>query len=159
MGKESVCGVKGRIAPEEWSYMDIVVSVCSPIVACIAEREEVRKCVELLNQSFSIGQQCGCVNECKKESKHNKKEDNEGEAMQEVEQGAGGMKGRQEVGRRGMSTIVRVIMKWTDCLRFTLKDGVASWVVLLQDLRLSAGIVVADWRDECCNVYCLGCCR
>ena len=36
-----------------------------------------------------------------------------------------------------------VIMKWTDCLRFTLKDGVASWVVLLQDLRLSAGIAVA----------------
>ena len=88
-----------------------------------------------------------------------KKEDNKGEATQMPGRGAEWVEGRQEVGRRGMSTIVQVIMKWTDCLRLRLKDGVASWAVLLQNSRLSAGIAVADWRDECSNVYCLGCCR
>ena len=43
-------------------------------------------------------------------------------------QGAERVERRQEVGRRGMSTIVQVIMKWTVCLRFTLKGGVVSWV-------------------------------
>ena len=47
-------------------------------------------------------------------------------------------------------------MKRTGCLRFTLKDGVVSWVASSQDLRLSTGIIVADWRDDCSNVYCLG---
>ncbi|EJC97408.1 uncharacterized protein FOMMEDRAFT_163526 [Fomitiporia mediterranea MF3/22] len=61
-GKESVQGVRERIAPEEWSYMDIVASAYSPIVACVAEREEVRKCMELLKKSFGIGQQRGCAN-------------------------------------------------------------------------------------------------
>ena len=42
VGKESARGVGERIAPEEWSYMDIVTGKCSPIVACVAEREDVR---------------------------------------------------------------------------------------------------------------------
>ena len=37
--KASAYSVRDRIAPWEWSYMDIAASVCSPIVACVAERE------------------------------------------------------------------------------------------------------------------------
>ena len=53
-------------------------------------------------------------------------------------------------------------MKWNGCLRFTLNaggDAEVSWVALMRDLRLSAGIVTADWRDECSDVYCLRSCR
>ena len=39
-GKESAHGVGERMAPWEWSYMDIVADACSSI-ACAAEREEV----------------------------------------------------------------------------------------------------------------------
>ncbi|EJC97496.1 uncharacterized protein FOMMEDRAFT_24397, partial [Fomitiporia mediterranea MF3/22] len=55
VGKESMRGVRERIAPWEWLYIDIVASVCSLIVACAAEREEVCKCMELLKKSFGIG--------------------------------------------------------------------------------------------------------
>ena len=41
MGKESARGVGERIAPEEWSYIDIVTSVRSQTVACVAEQEDV----------------------------------------------------------------------------------------------------------------------
>ena len=53
-------------------------------------------------------------------------------------------------------------MKWNGCLHFTLNaggDAEVSWVALMRDLRLSAGIVTADWRDECSDVYCLCSCR
>ncbi|EJC97300.1 uncharacterized protein FOMMEDRAFT_24577, partial [Fomitiporia mediterranea MF3/22] len=55
MGKESMQGVRERISPWEWLYIDIVASVCLPIIACAAEQEEVHKCIELLKKSFSIG--------------------------------------------------------------------------------------------------------
>ena len=35
-------------------------------------------------------------------------------------------------------------MRWTGCLRFTLKGSVVSWVVSSQDLRLSTGNALAD---------------
>ncbi|EJC97447.1 uncharacterized protein FOMMEDRAFT_163299 [Fomitiporia mediterranea MF3/22] len=107
-GKESVQGVRERIAPEEWSYMDIVASAYSPIVACVAEQEEVRKCMELLKKSFSIGQQRGCANaNAKRKASVNRggqrRRGNASSGARSEERGAGGMEGRQEVGRRGMS--------------------------------------------------------
>ena len=76
--KASAYGVRDRLAPWEWSYMDIVASVCSSIGACAAERE-VRECMELLKKSFGIDQQCGCVNANAKRKANvkKKKEDNE----------------------------------------------------------------------------------
>ena len=60
---------------------------------------------------------------------------------------------------RDEQTIVQVIIKWTDCSLLYIKPSEDSWVVLLQDLRLSVNIVTADWRDKSkySNVYCLGC--
>ena len=43
---------------------------------------------------------------------------------------------------RDEQTIAQVIMKWTGCLRFTLKlvgDAVISWVALSRNLRLNVG--------------------
>ena len=73
-----------------------------------------------------------------------------------------GRDGRETKSReeRDEQTIVQVIMKWTRCSPLYVKTGEGSWVVSLQDLRLSANIATADWRDkgECSDVYCLGCC-
>ncbi|EJC99661.1 uncharacterized protein FOMMEDRAFT_160087 [Fomitiporia mediterranea MF3/22] len=74
---------------------DVVTSRYSSSVACAAEREVVRECMELLKKSFGIGQQCGCANANAKRKASVKKEDNEGGATQDAEQGAGGMEGRQ----------------------------------------------------------------
>ena len=71
VGKESARGVGERIAPWEWSYIDIVASVCSSIVACAAEQEDVR---ELLKKLFGIGQQCRCANaNAKRKAKREKR--------------------------------------------------------------------------------------
>ena len=75
VGKETVHGVEERIVPEEWSYMDIVARMYSLIVASVAEREEVRECMELLKKSFGIGQQCGCANANVKRKANKEKED------------------------------------------------------------------------------------
>ena len=55
-------GVRERVALWKCLYMDVVASVRSSTVACAAEREEVRECLELLEKSFGVGQQCGCTN-------------------------------------------------------------------------------------------------
>ncbi|EJD00272.1 uncharacterized protein FOMMEDRAFT_159971 [Fomitiporia mediterranea MF3/22] len=69
--RERVYGVRERVSLWKWSYMDVVASVRSSIVACAAEREE---CMELLKKSFSVGQQCGCANaNAKKEGERKKR--------------------------------------------------------------------------------------
>ena len=105
VGKETVCRVEERIAPEEWLYMDIVVSMYSPIVASIAEQEEVCECIELLKKSFGIGQQCRYTNaNAKRRAKVKKR------------------RVTKERQRKRQSE------EWTCCLRFTLKPKGASVV-------------------------------
>ncbi|EJD00636.1 uncharacterized protein FOMMEDRAFT_159400 [Fomitiporia mediterranea MF3/22] len=83
--------------------MDIVVSFCLSIVACAAEREEVRKCIELLKKLIN---NADARMRMQKEGKREEKEDNEGEATQGVEE----RKEDKNVERRG--------------------DGVVSWGVV-----------------------------
>ena len=116
VGRESAHGIGEMIVPWEWSYMDtdIVASVCSSIVACAAEREEVREYVELSAKLFiGIGQRCGCARmrmrmQKGRRTKGEKKgqQQNEGEVTQEAERGAEGMEGRQKVESRGMSKLL-----------------------------------------------------
>ena len=79
MEKSKTYSIGEMAIPYEWSYMDIVASVCLSIVACTVEREEVCRCMELLKKSFSIGQQRGCAI-AKAKMKANVKKDSEGEA-------------------------------------------------------------------------------
>ncbi|EJC98628.1 uncharacterized protein FOMMEDRAFT_161451 [Fomitiporia mediterranea MF3/22] len=70
--------------------MDIVASFCLSIVACTAEREEVRECIELLKKLINNA-------DARKEGEREEKEDNEGEATQGVEE----RKEDKNVERRG----------------------------------------------------------
>ena len=67
--------------------------------------------------------------ECKKEGEgKEKKEDNkEGEAMQEAERGAEGMRRETKSWEEtDEQTIVQVIMNWTECLHFTLSSNMLT---------------------------------
>ena len=106
VGKESARGVGERIAPWEWSYMDmdIVASVCSSIVACAAEREEeVRECIELLAKLFiGIGQQCRCARMRMQKGRRTKggKDNNETKERQRKRRSKG-QKGDKKLGVEG----------------------------------------------------------
>ncbi|EJC99946.1 uncharacterized protein FOMMEDRAFT_159523 [Fomitiporia mediterranea MF3/22] len=101
-GRRVRAGVGERIVPWEWSYMDIVASVCSSIAACAAEREE---CMELLKKSFSVGQQCGCVNanSNRKASVKQEGQRRRGNTNGGARSGRDGRDERQKDGRRWMS--------------------------------------------------------
>ena len=69
-----------------------------------------------------------CTNaNAKRKAKGRKKNNNKGEATQEAEQGAEGMRREtKSCEETDEQTIVQVIMKWTGCLRFMLKLGGGS---------------------------------
>ncbi|EJD01803.1 uncharacterized protein FOMMEDRAFT_156930 [Fomitiporia mediterranea MF3/22] len=125
--------------------MDIVASVCSSIAACTAEREE---CMELLKKSFSVGQQCGCVN-----ANANREASVKQEGQRRRGNANGGARSgrdeRQKVGRRWMSNYCAGYYE-VDRLLTLYVEGWCSQLggIIACDLRLSAGIAMADWRDK-----------
>ncbi|EJC97635.1 uncharacterized protein FOMMEDRAFT_162658 [Fomitiporia mediterranea MF3/22] len=79
--------------------------MCSSIVACAAEQEEEREYMELLKNSFGIGQQCGSANANAKRKASIKQEGQRrrGNASGGARSGRDGRDERQKVGRRWMS--------------------------------------------------------
>ena len=102
--------------------------VCSSIIACLAEQEEVCECMESLKKSFGIGQQCGYTNaNAKRRAKVKKKESDEGEATQEAEQ-----------------RVDWLLTLYVEAQRRQCNQQVA----LSKDLRVSTGIAMTDWGGK-----------
>ena len=66
------------------------------------------------------------------------------------------MKETKKSGERGMSNCCARYHE-VDWMLTLIVEGQCSRLsgIIVCDLRLSAGIAIADWGDDCSNVYCL----